>query len=156
MTFAVKSPRDRDGRQERVGSDPTLVKMNPIACLTDMMVRRTAERGTMSSPGAPMAQWIEHLTSDQAVGGSNPSRRATLGSVCSNEVENRLGFEVPSAREVPRAPSAETITTFLGLSAVLRRFGQAVFHSAQVHLGFLRDDVTHQTISQNETRINGF
>ena len=27
---------------------------------------------------APVAQWIEHLTSDQMVGGSNPSGRATL------------------------------------------------------------------------------
>jgi hypothetical protein len=25
---------------------------------------------------APVAQWIEHLTSDQTVGGSNPSGRA--------------------------------------------------------------------------------
>lgn len=28
---------------------------------------------------APVAQRIEHLTSDQAVGGSNPSRRASKG-----------------------------------------------------------------------------
>ncbi len=27
---------------------------------------------------APVAQWIEHLTSDQGVGGSNPSGRATF------------------------------------------------------------------------------
>src|SRR5207344_1481068 len=28
--------------------------------------------------GAPVAQWIEHLTTDQKVGGSTPSRRAEL------------------------------------------------------------------------------
>jgi hypothetical protein len=27
---------------------------------------------------APVAQWIEHLTSDQTVGGSNPSGRASV------------------------------------------------------------------------------
>ena len=27
---------------------------------------------------APVAQWIEHLTSDQMVGGSNPSGRANV------------------------------------------------------------------------------
>jgi hypothetical protein len=29
---------------------------------------------------APVAQWIEHLTTDQKVGGSTPSRRATRGN----------------------------------------------------------------------------
>lgn len=28
---------------------------------------------------APVAQWIEHRTSDPTVGGSNPSRRASFG-----------------------------------------------------------------------------
>ena len=32
--------------------------------------------GTRLCRRAPVAQWIEHLTSDQAVGGSSPSRRA--------------------------------------------------------------------------------
>ena len=30
----------------------------------------------MVNERAPVAQWIEHLTSDQTVGGSTPSRRA--------------------------------------------------------------------------------
>ena len=35
------------------------------------------ERGAPANR-APVAQWIEHLTSDQRVGGSNPSGRATF------------------------------------------------------------------------------
>ena len=38
--------------------------------MLQMSVEPTANR-------APVAQWIEHLTSDQRVGGSNPSGRAT-------------------------------------------------------------------------------
>ena len=37
--------------------------------MLQMSVEPTANR-------APVAQWIEHLTSDQMVGGSNPSGRA--------------------------------------------------------------------------------
>ncbi len=33
---------------------------------------------SLSVNRAPVAQWIEHLTSDQMVGGSNPSGRATF------------------------------------------------------------------------------
>ena len=44
--------------------------------MLQMSVEPTANR-------APVAQWIEHLTSDQMVGGSNPSGRAThSGSAC--------------------------------------------------------------------------
>ena len=39
--------------------------------MLQMSVEPTANR-------APVAQWIEHLTSDQRVGGSNPSGRATF------------------------------------------------------------------------------
>ena len=31
---------------------------------------------------APVAQWIEHLTTDQKVGGSNPFGRAIPGTRC--------------------------------------------------------------------------
>ncbi len=40
-----------------------------------------SERGTATT-GAPVAQWIEHLTSDQRVGGSNPSGRAKTTTCC--------------------------------------------------------------------------
>ena len=39
--------------------------------MLQMSVEPTANR-------APVAQWIEHLTSDQMVGGSNPSGRANV------------------------------------------------------------------------------
>ena len=60
--------------------------------------------------GAPVAQWIEHLTSDQMVGGSNPlrarqfrstsslTRSAQRRRVCSREWAQRLIIPAPWAR----------------------------------------------------------
>ncbi len=36
---------------------------------------RSGEIGTIRIPFAPVAQWIEHIGSNDVVGGSNPSRR---------------------------------------------------------------------------------
>jgi hypothetical protein len=47
---------------------------------TPRPAQRSAPVCATLSLRAPVAQWIEHLTSDQTVGGSNPSGRASLPS----------------------------------------------------------------------------
>ena len=58
------------------GSDarPTRYRSTSTVCIGSDALR---EPGTGTNR-APVAQWIEHLTSDQRVGGSNPSGRATV------------------------------------------------------------------------------
>ena len=46
---------------------------------------------------APVAQWIEHLTSDQMVGGSNPSGRAKTTTCCGRGAKQPLDLVLGTA-----------------------------------------------------------
>ena len=46
----------------------------------------------MLSASAPVAQWIERLTTNQEVAGSNPAGRANLSRLCENRLTPRSHF----------------------------------------------------------------
>ena len=76
---------ERLGRRT-LGSQVRRIRCWPVYCVgrfpagcigSDALPERVT-----ATIGAPVAQWIEHLTSDQRVGGSNPSGRAKTTTCC--------------------------------------------------------------------------
>jgi hypothetical protein len=83
----------------------------PLAAPQRRLDRRllpTRREGAIIAAGrsAPVAQWIEHLTSDQAVGGSSPSRRAsqltTKQHITKCQPSAHRGRRTPAATWLPR------------------------------------------------------
>src|SRR6478735_5506318 len=85
---------------------PVPIRTVPVvmrAILPDPGFGRTASRPVSSSPAlrghAPVAQWIEHLTTDQKVGGSSPfgrtSQRRTAITRCASLVPGRRRAALP-------------------------------------------------------------
>ncbi len=57
------------------------------------------------APRAPLAQWIEHQTSDLRVGGSSPSGRTTVSSHPSRAHRSLRGKNCPAAKADQRSKS---------------------------------------------------